>query len=216
MSYYVVVDLEMCRVPKSLKNVYRYKREIIQVGATLMDAEYNIVDSFDMYVKPEYGRLDDYIIRLTGISRNDLKDASGLKDVLDKFISWLPDDVKAISWSDYDEKQFRLEIEAKNIEMGEKFYILLDNWIDCQPEFSERMKMDKLYSLEEALIATDVCTDGRAHNGAVDAYNTALLYAKMRREDELVLNSYYKTAHEDEEPEHLSFSFDDLLLAAGF
>ncbi len=50
----------------------------------------------------------------------------------------------------------------------------------------------------------------------VDAYNTALLYAKMQREDELVLNEYYRKAHSNEEPEHLSFGLGDLLVAAGF
>ena len=78
------------------------------------------------------------------------------------------------------------------------------------------MQMSRQYSLEEALIATDICTEGRAHNGMVDAYNTALLYAKMQNEDELVLNEYYGKAHSNEEPEHLSFGLGDVLAAAGF
>ncbi len=215
MNYYVVVDLEMCRVPKGLKRVVGYGREIIQIGATLMDSEYNVIDSFDKYVKPENGKIDRFITNLTGITPDSVKNASNLSIVLDQFIDWLPDNVLAISWSDNDEKQLRHEIKSKGIDIESKFLELLDNWIDCQPEFSDKMNMERIYSLEEALIATDICTEGRAHNGAVDAYNTALLYAKMKKEKELVLNSYYKAAHDDSEPEHLSFSFDDLLLAAG-
>ena len=35
--YYVVVDLEMCRVPRKRKREHRGKHEIIQIGAVLMN-----------------------------------------------------------------------------------------------------------------------------------------------------------------------------------
>ena len=63
------------------------------------------------------------------------------------------------------------------------------------------------------MIATDVCTEGRAHDGLVDAYNTALLFAKMQTEDELKLNQYYDKIHrkQEDEEEHLTFNLGDLL-----
>ena len=218
MCYYVVVDLEMCRVPKAQRKLYRYKNEIIQIGAALMDSDLNVIDIFSEYVKPEYGFLDSFISKLTGITVKDLENARSLEEVLDSFMNWLPQDdvVVPISWSNSDEMQFRHELGEKNISVDNRFNQMLFNWIDCQLQFSRKMKMKKRYSLEEALIATDICTDGRAHNGMVDAYNTALLYAKMQREDELVLNEYYRKAHSNEEPEHLSFGLGDLLVAAGF
>lgn len=218
MCYYVVVDLEMCRVPKAQRKLYRYKNEIIQIGAALMDSDLNVIDTFSEYVKPEYGFLDSFISKLTGITVKDLENARSLEEVLGSFMNWLPQDdvVVPISWSNSDEMQFRHELGEKNISVDNRFNQMLFNWIDCQPQFSRKMKMKKQYSLEEALIATDICTDGRAHNGMVDAYNTALLYAKMQREDELVLNEYYRKAHSNEEPEHLSFGLGDLLVAAGF
>ena len=218
MCYYVVVDLEMCRVPKAQRKLYRYKNEIIQIGAALMDSDLNVIDTFSEYVKPEYGFLDSFISKLTGITVKDLENARSLEEVLGSFMNWLPQDdvVVPISWSNSDEMQFRHELGEKNISVDNRFNQMLFNWIDCQPQFSRKMKMKKRYSLEEALIATDICTDGRAHTGMVDAYYTALLYAKMQREDELVLNEYYRKAHSNEEPEHLSFGLGDLLVAAGF
>ena len=219
MGYYVVVDLEMCNVPAKMRKGYRYKNEIIQIGAALMDENLNVIDKFSEYVKPQYGYLDDFISNLTGIKLSDLKGAPMIKEAISDFLNWLPSgQVTAISWSNSDELQLRFELAAKGMEIDEGLEKILDTWIDCQPQFSLKMKMDpkKQYSLEEALVATDICTDGRAHNGMVDAYNTALLYAKMQREEELVLNTYYKHAHEDAEPEHLSFCFGDLLAAAGF
>ncbi len=218
MSYYVVVDLEMCRVSKTQRKQYRYKHEIIQIGAALMDSDLNILRTFSEYVKPEYGYLDSFISKLTGITAKDLEKARNIKDVLDRFMKWLPQDdvIIPVSWSNSDELQFRFELSEKKIPIGDRFDQMLFNWIDCQPQFSRKMRMRKQYSLEEALIATDICTDGRAHNGMVDAYNTALLYAKMQNEEELVLNEYYRKAHCNEEPEHLSFGLGEVLAAAGF
>lgn len=218
MSYYAVIDLEMCRVDRTQRKKYKYMNEIIQIGAALMDADLNIIDTFSEYVKPEFGVLDDYISKLTGITYKELECADNIHMVLNRFLKWLPQDdiVIPISWSEADLIQLQCELSKKNIQKDDRLNQMLFNWIDCQPQFSRKMRMKKQYSLEEALIATDICTDGRAHNASVDAYNTALLYAKMQREDELVLNEYYRIAHSNEEPEHLSFGLGDILEAAGF
>ena len=45
--------------------------------------------------------------------------------------------------------------------------------------------------IKREIPANIVYEDG-AHDGLVDAYNTALLFAKMERETELILNPYYR------------------------
>ena len=50
MSKYVVVDMEMCNVPKGLRDKNpKCKRELIQLGAVMLDESYQIVDSFVSY-----------------------------------------------------------------------------------------------------------------------------------------------------------------------
>ena len=61
MSYTVVVDLEMCRVPRANKSRYHYGSEIIQIGATALDENYEVVDGYSCYVRPEYGSIDGFI-----------------------------------------------------------------------------------------------------------------------------------------------------------
>ena len=40
---YLVIDLEMCKVPKHYRSeLYKYANEILQVGAVLLDEEYEI------------------------------------------------------------------------------------------------------------------------------------------------------------------------------
>lgn len=38
---YLVIDLEMCRVNKFYRKSYKYISEIIQIGAVLLDEEFN-------------------------------------------------------------------------------------------------------------------------------------------------------------------------------
>lgn len=199
MCKYAVVDLEMCKVPRGIrKDEFRWARETIQIGAVLMNESLEIIDEFVTYVAPQYGLIDTFINNLTGISRGDVAKAPEMKEALQAFAEWLPGNTKLVSWSNNDEVQIRHEIEAKSIFI-DGFDELLDNWIDCQKTFAEKMNNQRRYKLSEALVAADINYEDGAHDGLVDAYNTALLFAKMEREPQLILNPYYKRAVTDKE-----------------
>ena len=52
---YLVIDLEMCKVPKDYRNKnYKYASEIIQIGAVLLDERYRRRDEICLYVHPEH------------------------------------------------------------------------------------------------------------------------------------------------------------------
>ena len=62
MREYVIVDLEMCKVPKPMRTEkYHWSSETIQIGAVLVNENLEIIDEFNSYVHPEYGSIDDYI-----------------------------------------------------------------------------------------------------------------------------------------------------------
>lgn len=194
MGKHVIVDLEMCNVTKIQKNKeYRYGSEIIQIGAVLLDENNEIIDEFSSFVSPKYGRLDGRITKLTGITEYNLKDAPDLKDALTAFMNWLPEDVIAVSWSHTDDLQIKHEIKAKGIEV-EGLSDLLSTWEDCQMTFSKKLGKHEQISLSNALVMADIYYEDGAHDGLVDAKNTALLYAKMQREETLILNEYYVSA----------------------
>lgn len=199
MCQYAVIDLEMCRVPyEARKGKYRRKQETIQIGAVLLNESLEILDEFFTYVSPQFGFIDAYINNLTGISKTDVRDAPNMEKALQEFVNWLPNDVKVVSWSRNDELQIRHEIEEKGIHI-EGLDVILDNWINCQKTFGEKMDSSKCYKLSEALVAADIIYEDGAHNGLVDAYNTALLFVKMEKEPKLVLNPYYQSAISNED-----------------
>lgn len=52
MNQYVVVDLEMCKVPYlNRKKEFHGANETIQIGAVLLNENYEVVDEFNTYVR---------------------------------------------------------------------------------------------------------------------------------------------------------------------
>ena len=211
---YVVVDLEMCQVPKFTWDQGKpLRNETIQIGAVLVDENYEIVSTFNTYVKPELGYLDYFISKLTGITKDDLKDAPIFEDAIDYFMKWVPEnDVKCVSWSMSDMHQLKNEMAKKNIK-NDKLSVLLESWIDYQIPVDAKLGKERNVSLEEALIATDIIQNGKAHDGLDDAYNTALLFVKMEKNPDFELNKMYSYAKEEKTRE-LSYTLGDLF--AGF
>ena len=86
---YVVLDLEMCRIPKALEtDAYKWSRETIQIGAVLLDEQYKVVKKFSTFVRPEYGYLDPFIRSLTGITKENVYTAPNYKEAMEKFLRW--------------------------------------------------------------------------------------------------------------------------------
>jgi len=182
MKVHVVLDVEMCRVPSRIQK-YPYKNEIIQIGAVMLNDSYEIIDKYSTYVRPRYGRIDNYILSLTGISERTIKNAPDIEDALGEMIQWIGDkEAVFYSWSTTDYFQIRKEIQLKCQEDAKWTRILAqENWIDYQRKLGERLDSPRLLKLTEALNLTEISTEGRMHDGLDDAYNTARMIAKLEK-----------------------------------
>lgn len=196
---YIVVDLEFCNVPKSCKRKeYRKSREIIQIGAVVLDDNLEVTDRFSINVKPEYGFIDSHIRNLTGITSKDVKDAPVLRTALNIFSDWIPgEETGCVCWSNSDYNQITEEMKEKGI-INERITGIFANWIDAQDMFNKKISNGRNFSLKEAVIASDIVTDVKEHNGLDDAYNTALIFAKMLRNPEFEINEVYEAAVNEE------------------
>lgn len=215
MSTYCVIDLEMCQVPRgSRTRKYSWANEIIEIGAVLLDEDYKQKDMFCTFVKPEFGYIDYFIEKLTAITAEKVGKAPSIKEALEDFLLWLPDDAIMVAWSDTDKSQLRHEAKAKGLE-SERLAQFMEEAIDCQKLFSERLQTKRAYALEEALAAADIELEGRAHDGLDDAYNTAKLFTKLRTEPELKLNPIYENARRGDVAK-LTFTMADLFKGMSF
>ena len=189
---YMIIDLEMCRVPRNCDyKRYKYAREIIQIGAVLLDESYQKISCFNEYVSPKYGVMDHYISSLTGIPRMQIIKAYGLEEVLAKMMRWIGEkDYQVIAWSDNDFTQLKHEIKAKKIESPEiNNFICEERWIDYQKVFGNRYGYNRSISLVDALLLCDIEPEGEMHNGLMDAINTARLVKKIEQNPEYQLNN---------------------------
>lgn len=200
---YLVIDLEMCKVPKNYRGKnYKYASEIIQVGAVLLDEEYKEIGKLCQYVRPEYGVLDYFITNLTGIEKGQLKNAPKLKDALIHMIDWLGErEYKIFAWSKSDYSQFEHEIKSKNLE-SQKIWEFMNpvRWIDYQEVFGKRYNFEQAVGLEEALMLCDIEPNGRLHDGLDDARNTARLIEKLELNPEYKLVYRERQAKENVQP----------------
>ncbi len=211
MEIYVVIDVEMCKVQKcySWKN-YRYANEIIQIGAVMMNKEFQQISEFSSYVKPQYGKIDYFIEHLTGISNKDIRRAPDLEEVLRRMKEWIGEkEVLFYSWSETDYFQICGEIRAKGYDENElSSFLNADNWKDYQKVMKDRLDSARVLSLADALSITDISPEGPAHDGLADAYNTARMIAKVE------LHPEYKFSVEsarEEKHSPLSVSMGSLL-----
>ena len=181
---YLVIDLEMCKVPKNYRGKnYKYASEIIQVGAVLLDEEYKEIGTLCQYVHPEFGILDYFITNLTGIEKGQIKNAPKLKDALIHMADWLGErEYKVFAWSKSDYWQLDHEIKSKKLN-DEKLDELMkpERWVDYQEIFGKKYNFEQAVGLQEALMLCDIEPDGRMHDGLDDAWNTARLLKNWKR-----------------------------------
>ena len=198
--YYVVLDLEMCKVPKNYRSYrYRYAREIIQIGAVLLDEKFNRIDTFSQYVKPTHGKVDNFIMNLTGIKNFQLKDAPNLADALQNMVAWIGDkEYRVYTWSENDYDQLLREVVSKEISAPEvDEFMNMDRWFDYQAIFDERFDYEKQVGLEDALMLCAIDPQGRFHDGLDDAINTAILISKLEREPDFQLTKFEYVANSE-------------------
>ena len=196
MSVYVVIDLEMCKVPvinKKTKNILA--NEVIQIGAILLDEEFEFKDSFVSYVYQKFGTVDKFIQNLTGISQKDLVGAPDFETAMRAFVEWLPEEAILVSWSDTDRYQLQRELSVKGIELPEMEHYF-ETWIDCQKLFGAKANSKRNYKLSEALILSAIDYQDGEHDALVDAKNTAFLFAKMEKEPDFKLSAVCASADE--------------------
>lgn len=214
--FHLVVDLEMCNVPKIYRrNSYNYSKEIIQIGAALLDNEFKRVATLTQYVHPEYGVIDHFIENLTGIKNSQVKHAPLLQDALIAMLNWIGDrEYQVYAWSETDRNQILHELKAKKID-DERIvaFTECEKWIDYQSVFMERFGIGRQISLEEALNRTEIEPEGRFHDGLVDAINTGYLIEKLELNPGYQLVSYEV---EEKETRPLSSTLGELFSNLNF
>ncbi|MBR1743777.1 MAG: exonuclease domain-containing protein [Lachnospiraceae bacterium] len=199
---HVVIDLEMNKIEKQFRGALKLSSEVIEIGAVRMDADFEVIDTYQTYISPDYGAMDERIIELTGITDAKLIGAPRFSDAMNQFSSWIGNDrTKFYSWSLSDLRQFQNEAKFKEYP-GRIIRKMETNWIDFQEEYSRLLGIEKKIRLKQAVSAADHEFTGAAHTALADAVNTAeiLRLSKNRTEFERVMKpvlDLFRIDHKD-------------------
>lgn len=86
---YIIIDLEWNGNISG--RTRKYFNELIEIGAVRCDEDFNILDTFQILIKPRHHRrLTGRVRDLTGLTTGDLREGADFCEALDKFALWLP------------------------------------------------------------------------------------------------------------------------------
>lgn len=177
---YIVIDLEFTAVDSKKHDL---KNEIIEIGAVRLNDKLEYVDSFDQFVHPEYGFVNQEIFKLTHIGSSNLENAPKFEEALKLFAEWIGNEpFRIYQWSDNDKKQVIRECQYKEIE--EKFISLTSKyWWDIQRTFGRVMRGSKCTALNDAMQMLSLSFEGEMHRACDDAWNTARILQLLKGPD---------------------------------
>ncbi len=186
---HIVIDLEMNKIVKKFRESFRLSSELIEIGAVKMDADFHVIDTYQTYVSPDFGKMDGKIIKLTGITDEKLVGAPKFAEAMEDFAKWIGGEkTQFYSWSMSDIRQFQGEADFKEYK-GEIIHRMETNWNDFQHEYSRLLGIEKKIKLKQAVAAADYEFTGTEHTALSDAINTAeiLRLSKNKAEFERVM-----------------------------
>lgn len=181
---YIVLDLEwsqpVCKEKTRICGTKVLQVEIIQIGAVAVTDGVISKSVFSEYVRPKYyTEIKGKIKKLTGITKNDLKDADELDKVLVRFKKWCDSFGKTLiaTWGPDDIPTLKGQCDFFGYDIG-----WLPGWFNLQPIMTRQYDIDRpQITLQAAVDITGVGQQELDYHSAInDAYYTALVLTKLK------------------------------------
>jgi inhibitor of KinA sporulation pathway (predicted exonuclease) len=175
----LIIDLEATCWEKS--STHKNENEIIEIGAVVVDGEYNMLGEIQRLVRPVRNPiLSDFCTELTSITQSEVDSAEPFPRALDSFrreveelVGMELSQVTYGSWGDYDRKQFLEDCKYHGIPYP------FGPHRNLKREFAER-KGIKPATLKGALRILEIPFEGTHHRGLDDARNIARILRRER------------------------------------
>ncbi|MBW4645422.1 MAG: exonuclease domain-containing protein [Goleter apudmare HA4340-LM2] len=178
-DYFLVIDLEATCCDDG--SIPRYKMEIIEIGAVMLNRETWEIDSeWQTFIKPvRYPKLTDFCTQLTTISQQDVENAPKFPEVIASLKNWMESFPNYIfcSWGNYDKTQFMQDCKFHHLP-----YPFSAEHINIKKEFSAYLVTSKSFGMAQALNHLGMELIGTHHRGIDDARNIAAIYRQMKHE----------------------------------
>ena len=180
---YTVFDLEFNQgFDKKLNKTVSDEKcpfEILQIGAVKLDADLNIIDTFNTFVKPNiYKEIHPFIKKMTNIIHEDVKDAPNFPQAFNNFKEFMNNDKNILCvWGNGDLKELYRNIKYYNLSTEN----LSNTYINVQHHASIYFNnpTGKSIGLQNAITLLQLNQDKSYHNALNDAYYTSLVFKNI-------------------------------------
>ncbi|GKU78178.1 3'-5' exonuclease [Paenibacillus sp. L3-i20] len=185
---YIVLDIEF----NGRKFASDLPMEVIEIGATRLDASLQLVDEFTAFVKPVYfSKLNHFIQKKTGIPQQSIDTASSFPKVIGDFLTWLSrsEDPLIITWGGEDMKRIVLDTRMHKLDDA---YWMKTPYFDLLKGFLRVKGLTNDVSVEGALKELGLTSEGAAHRALDDARMTADIFRAVFAELDFGKTQHYK------------------------
>ena len=179
---YIVLDMEWNQPwpgsPSARKVLpVQIRGEIIQIGAVRMNEDQQVMDEFQIMVKPKYYRhLNRRVSKLTGIKETRLKEEGvPFAYAMEQFRAWCGEDIVFLTWG-FDD----IGILRENLQLHGLPIDWTGRWYNAQMMFNAQTDGSTAQkALKTAMEIFGIEATRPAHDALGDAYHTALICAKL-------------------------------------
>lgn len=193
---YLIIDFEATCWTKDTdegrRRTNRNENEIIEIGAVIVDDDFQVVSSIGIFVKPVFNpELSDFCKELTTITQNDVDNAEKLPFAWSKLVDFVKEtadkemsDLVFCSWGHYDRHQLKRDFKRHNMLFPFKYHVSLKH------DFADRRH--KRLGVSGALKLLGLNFDGTQHRGIDDARNIAKIFVKEWKRTGLTLREDHR------------------------
>lgn len=151
--------------------------EIIEIGATKVNAYGETEETFCRFVKPIiHPRLSFYCTELTTITQKQVDNASSFNSVIEDFQDWIDifnEDYVLCSWGSFDKKMLIQDCELHRMESD-----WVDKHINLKRQYHQFRGLRRLRGLKYTVEKEGFEFSGSHHRGIDDAINLSKVFKK--------------------------------------
>jgi 3'-5' exoribonuclease 1 len=170
-DYAVVVDLEATCCDR--KTIPSSKREIIEIGAVMVDRDLQPISEFQTFVRPvRFPQLTPFCTELTTITQAQVDHAPTYGEAIRSFQTWMQNYPGFVfcAWGDFDRRQIRQDCKFHQVPNPIEITCL-----NLKTMFARSQNLPGTYGMSQALEMVGMPLIGTHHRGIDDARNIAKL-----------------------------------------
>ncbi len=182
---YIILDLEWNSA--YYKPQGRFINEIIQIGAVELNENFDIIDTFQVYIKSQIvKKLSNRVITLTGISNECMNAGVSFREAVMRYNKWVGSDAVTMTWSTSD---LYAIVENTRLFLDNSVKFNISKYLDLQSYIQGELKIlghpiTNQISLTNAAEYLGISTEGfELHNAKDDSYLCGLMLRKTYNEE---------------------------------